>query len=814
MFDTLTRMGSSGTKEPYEIERSLRFNTDDNAYLNRTPSSDGNKKTWTFSVWMKRTSLGVLQTFFGAGSNNPDTIIKFDSNDRFEISRYYNVEGGYVNQVTSKAKFRDPADWYHFVGAVDTTESTASNRVKMYVNGVQITEFDNTNYPALNFEYEINSSSYAHYIGKHPGGQVTSGYMSDFHFVDGQRLTASDFGETDEDTGKWIPKKFSGSHGTNGFHLTFEDNSNTTAATLGKDYSGNGNNWTPNNFAVAAGTGCDSLLDNPTNNYCIMTPLGTNYEGTISDGGLRAVTSVGNANPSYGQNSTAATFAMKTGKWYAEFVCGSGNTVGWLIGVVEAFCFKGDSQTNEMGTGRAEGFGIYPVSPYAGKMFKPGGGMDDYASSGYGVNDVIGVAFDADDGEIVIYINNASQGTYTISNYKNRDGYYFTCGEGQTWTNRTIDANFGQRPFNTSAAIAEGGTAGNVLAGHKTLCANNMPEPPVIVGEDHFNTILYTGDGQSSKALTVGFQPDLCWFKCRGDVAHNHDIYDSVRGGNKRLITNDDSQEAQYSNLVQSFDANGVTIGSANEMNDADDDFVAWNWKAGGSPSSNSNGTITTSVSLNATAGFSIISYTGTGSAGTIGHGLGVAPHAIITKRRSGTEDWKVYHQFIQGGYFLKFNSGQAETSNSDVYPNTAPTSTVYSLGNHASVNGNNDTYIAYCFTEVSGYSKFGKYIGSGRTDGVFVHLGFRPAVVIYKSYETSENWRIIDNRRLGYNTTAYALFPSTNAVEYTTEPIDLLSNGFKLRNNNGGSNDTNEKFVYLAFAERPFKYANPTGLW
>ena len=282
MFDTLTRMGSSGAVA-YDIDRSLKFELGSSSYLTRTPGSDGNLREWTFSCWVKRTNLGVLQTFFSAGDNNPDTIIKFNSSDQFEISRYLDTAGGYVNQVTSKAQFRDPSIWYHVVGAIDTTEATASNRVKMYVNGEQITVFENDDYPALNFDYEMNDASYAHYIGRHPGGQYTSGYIAEFHFIDGQRLTASDFGKTDAATGQWIPIEYTGSYGSQGFYLNFSDNSGATSSTMGDDDSGNGNDWTPNNLATY-----DSVPDSPTNNFATILPIDTKMSSMVlTEGGLK-----------------------------------------------------------------------------------------------------------------------------------------------------------------------------------------------------------------------------------------------------------------------------------------------------------------------------------------------------------------------------------------------------------------------------------------------------------------------------------------------------------------------------------------------
>ena len=317
-----------GGKKAYSVDRSLRFSRADTTYVERTPSSNGNKRTWTFSAWIKRGQLTSLQTFFSAGTNNPDVIVKFTPSDQFEVSRY---GGSYQTQVTSTQKFRDPSAWYHLVAAVDTTQATASNRVKMYVNGTQITDFANSNYPSQNYEYpEINNTSYSNKIGKHgSNSQNFDGYMTEINFLDGYAYDPSYFGETNTITGQWVPKKYVGSYGTNGFYLNFSDNSGTSATTLGKDSSGNGNNFTPFNFSVAAGVGNDSLEDTPTNNFATMNPLVPSPSVTWANGNLDLSGSSGTA---YSQNNTS-TFGVSSGKWYVEVKYTFGGTNNVYIGI-------------------------------------------------------------------------------------------------------------------------------------------------------------------------------------------------------------------------------------------------------------------------------------------------------------------------------------------------------------------------------------------------------------------------------------------------------------------------------------------------
>ena len=301
-------------KKAYAVDRSLRLNDGDSAYLSRTPSSTSNRKTWTFSAWVKRSNIttGAFQTLFSANNSSNyglyGTYIWFTTTDTLAIS----INSG-IYYLQTNAVFRDIGAWYHVVVNIDTTQATSSNRMKIYVNCVQETSFATTTYPTQDLDSSINLNQ-QHTIG---GRRYTSidnyfdGYIAEVNFIDGLQYDASYFGETDPITGQWNPKKYVGSYGTNGFYLPLSDNSDTTATTLGKDNSGNSNNWTPNNFSVAAGAGNDSVEDTPTNNFCTMNPLfmnATEVAGTMSDGNL---TWRADNNYCTGQ----ATFSVKTGKW-------------------------------------------------------------------------------------------------------------------------------------------------------------------------------------------------------------------------------------------------------------------------------------------------------------------------------------------------------------------------------------------------------------------------------------------------------------------------------------------------------------------
>jgi hypothetical protein len=314
----------------------------------------------------------------------------------------------------------------------------------------------------------------------------------------------------------------------------------------------------------------------------------------------------------------------------------------------------------------------------------------------------------------------------------------------------------------------------------------------------HFNTKLYTGTGSSLALTGVGFQPDFTWIKCRAaGSGTDHVLFDAVRGVTKALNSNDNSVEDTISNSLTAFGTDGFTVNGNGATGASGDTYVGWNWKANGAGSSNTDGSINSTVSANTTAGFSIVSYTGTGSLATIGHGLGVAPKVVIVKRYSAAADWVYYTTAIDGSLdylFLNTTAAKADTSVS------VPTSTVFSKSDT-----NNETQIAYCFAEKKGFSKFGSYTGNGNADGTFVYTGFKPAFVIFKVTNDNDNWHMHDNKRTtnGGNPLNKVLYPNLNNLEGSVD-IDFLSNGFKPRSNNNAFNASGKPYIYMAFAEEP----------
>jgi hypothetical protein len=326
---------------------------------------------------------------------------------------------------------------------------------------------------------------------------------------------------------------------------------------------------------------------------------------------------------------------------------------------------------------------------------------------------------------------------------------------------------------------------------------------------DYFNIVLYTGNFTDDRAVTgVGFQPDFVWLKERSNTS-SHLLQDSVRGANKDLFSDVNSAEETNQNRLKSFTSDGFTLGAHNLSNQNTETYVAWNWLAGGSASSNSNGSITSSVSAGITQGMSIVSYTGTGSVATVGHGLGVTPKMIIVKCRNTTPAWQVYHASLGATKYLKLDQTSAEATETNRWNDTNPTSSVFTVNDSASVNGNTNTYIAYCFAEKKGYSKFGSYTGNGNADGTFVYTGFKPAFIIFKRTSGTGNWQLLDNKRTGFNPENHTQYPNSNLADQDETDANIFSNGFKLTNTGTDGNGSGSTYIYMAFAESPFVNSN-----
>jgi hypothetical protein len=797
MFSSNTTQVSDGG---YQISRSLRFNSADTAYLTRTPASASNRKTWTWSAWVKRGAMDRASRytlFASRPTANPYTLFYFSGST--QSNRYgLRFEDSSADLATTQV-FRDPSAWYHIVLAVDTTQATASNRIKMYVNGSQITVFSTASYPSQNTDMLINNTT-EQCIGDNTydvSTEAYDGYMTEVNFIDGQALTPSSFGETNAQTGVWQPKAYSGSYGTNGFYLNFSDNSNTTAATLGKDYSGNGNNWTPNNFSVTAGAGNDSLVDSPTSygvdtgvggtvrgNYCTLNPLSV-LVGTTSNGNLDGDTGTTNGGVVY-----ATMNIPNSGKWYWEYT--QTNTGTSYSGIETVVSSTSGSISN--------------IVRYIGDGTKQVDGTTSSYGASYGNTDIIGTAVDVDAGTVTFYKNGTSQGAITYATASINITPSWRDGSGSA--SLSYSANFGQRPFVHAAP-----------SGFKALCTQNLPTPTIgattaTQAGKFFDTSLYTGNAGALTVTNSGFQPDWLWIKRRDASGPYHNVFDSVRGVNKILFPNVTDAEFTSAAYLTSFNSGGFTLGAGDTGTNANAAlYVGWQWKANGSGSSNTAGSITSTVSANTTSGFSVVTYTGTGTTATIGHGLGVAPSMVIVKSRSTPAStyaarWSTYHISLGNTKVIRLESTEAAATAS-YWNNTTPTSAVFSVdGDIYGANVSGVTYVAYCFAEVAGYSKFGSYTGNGSADGPFVFTGFRPAYVMFKRTDASSNWYVFDVARNTSNVMSSFLLPNDPLAETSVVGIDFLSNGFKQRGTAADYNASGGTFIYMAFATNPFKYS------
>jgi len=773
------------------ISRSLRFNSSDSGYCSFTPSSAGNSNKFTFAGWLKLSKIpAALTSIIGGGASGIEFVIGFNSSAQFFMQEISSGGSTTHYNVTTTAVFRDPSSWYHLAVVLDTTEATGSNRVKLWINGLAVQLNFNTT-PSLNYSTLFADATYKRGIGaisaNHTNYAYLDGYLADIYFIDGQALTPSSFTETDATTGQLIPKAYTGSYGTNGFHLEFADNSSNTATTLGKDTSGNGNNWTPNNLSVTAGAGNDSLVDVPTNGAQTDTGVGGEVRGNYATLNPLDVSSLTTSNGNLQLAASAAGYVRGTmnlaGKTYWETTITTAG-LGGIIGVMQpngAFPYTNSNGYHSGGT-----------------QYVNGSSVGSWGAS-WTTGDIIGIAVDTDAGTITAYKNGSSQGSKTIS----------TTVAWMPWIHSydgTYNVNFGQRPFAYTAP-----------SGFKALNTASLPAPVITKPSTVFDVKLYTGNGSTQTISNLLFSPDFVWIKSRNNASWWHALFDTVRGAGNFLHTNNTNVEGGGgTSLLSSFTSEGFSLNNSpnGTVNGTSDTYVAWAWDAGSSTDTNNTaGTITpTGVRANATAGFSVVTYTGNGSAGaTIGHGLGVAPQLVITKSRSAANSWAVYHQALGNTKFLFFETTDAAQTNSTAWNNTSPTSTVVTFGTGTLMNGSGTTYVAYCFAPVVGYSSFGSYVGNGSSDGVFVYTGFRPRwVMVKQSSASGEGWWIRDAARNTYNSVESMLAANSSGAEISSSgyAIDFLSNGFKLRNSNPDANASGATYVYAAFAESPFNYA------
>lgn len=594
----------------------------------------------------------------------------------------------------------------------------------------------------------------------------------------GWDISFTNTGFTLDTTGTW-----ENASGGSYIYLAFAD---TRDATFFGDTSGNGNNWTPN-----ALNNTDVVLDSPVTggNFSVMNPLDDTGVNT-SEGNLKVT-------PSSDFKIIQGTIACNKNYFEGRFVSGGGGSI------------------QDMDFGVYASNGNFTRINGNGSIYKDGSLVS--SNTAYGVGDIVGIAVDVPSGTIQFYRNGTANGSAATVNTTDEYLPHFRGANA-----RVGHLNFGQDSSFAGNETPQGNTDGNGVgdfyyappSGYLALTTGNLPTPTITAPDEYFNTVLYAGDDTTSNAITgVGFQPDFTWIKARNTGVLSHGLFDSVRGANKTLFS--DVTNAENSAVVfPSFDSDGFTVSDAggNWTNDSFN-YVAWNWLAGGTAVSNTDGSITSTVSANTDAGFSVVGYTGTGSAATVGHGLSQKPMIAFFKNRDTTGQWRVYYNINglgAGVRYLALNSTSASVYDPNIWQGSIASNTVINIGSAGEVNGSGGRIICYAFHSVEGYSKIGSYTGNGSTDGTFVNLGFRPSFILLKRTDSTRDWIIFDAKRNPDNELSQFIYPNlSNSEAAATGVMDFLSNGFKLRGAGPNRNAAFGSYIFLAFAEAPFKNAN-----
>jgi len=766
------------------IASSTRFITGNTDNLSKTLSTPTDNKKWTYSVWLKRGALGAYETFLNAytGVSN-DGAIRFDSSDRIEA---YDYTGSYAYQKVTTAVFRDPAAWIHVVFAVDTTQ-TGNNCQRLYVNGAEVTSWSTNTTSCSSGNTRINSAI-AHTIGIFGGAAYNfDGYLSDAYFVDGQALTPSSFGEYDT-SGYWRPKTYSGTYGTNGFHLPLMGTS--TAASVGTDTSGNGNYWTVNNIATT-----DFVSDSPTNGFPTMNPINAPSSITFANGNL-ALSDASDTNV-----VTTGTTGINSGKWYYE-----AHVTTLSVG----------SKRPQIGWASTKKDGTLTSNTYLGDEYSWASDDNYWFNGAQTLNSI-----DFSQGDLLMFALDTGTGNMWFGKngtWNEGDPAAGTGSPGGATTSPTlvplyrqannagavtITYNFGQSvsPTSTATVLPYRSSAGGYFqyappTDFKALSTANLPAPTVTIPKNYFDAVTYTGSGTATSTWSgfVAFQPDIVWLKDRTS-ANAHGIFASSTATYPAWASNASTAEGGgFGTALTGFLSNGFSLGASTTVNTSGDNYISWMWKE--SP----------------TAGMDIVTYTGDNTSNrTISHSLGKSPDFAIVKRRDSatTGDPYVWHNKLTGAaYFLKLDTTAAQSNTTPPWGTGGWTSSTFMVSNGTeNINVSGGTYVAYLFASTTGFSAFGTYTGNAAADGPFVYTGFKPRFVMIKSSTATDAWLIYDTARNTYNVAGTELVPNTAAADATISGIDFLSNGFKLRTITTTPNAA-QTYVYAAFAEIPFYYS------
>ena len=830
MFQNNLLMAAASISDAaYTVDYSCRFNPADNAYLSSTLGTPSSTTAFTMSTWVKRGALGAFTTMFSSykGSGSGDrSAIYFRGSDNNALTVTGEEGASTPLTKTTTQLFRDPGAWYNIVVSFDLTASS-STYCRVYINGSQVTSFSTDTVPSADQALAWNRDGYRFTVGSDAltlASDDFDGYLSQTCLIDGLTLSASSFGEFNN--GVWRPIDITGlTFGNNGFLLDYADSSD-----LGNDVSGNNNDFPSSGLAAN-----DQMSDTPTDNFAVLNPLDAKSLMILSNGNLHLTQTANTSNTkSY---PVPATIRMNSGKFAVESTIATqvDSTPNPCLGIATLDTFDRDDNVGSQSTAPVGYFWANPIGGYTYEITEGDGGTGDgdYTPADApdaADDDVLQMYVDNDAGKVWWGVNGTilkdasgnlgdpAAGTNpNLTFTANSDMIVYASAWGYNtggYSAMAIDLNFGQNTF-----------ADTPPSGFKALSTANLATPAIKDGSKAFQTTLYTGNGSTRNIDQTGnstFKPDLVWIKNR-DTTDGHKLVDIVRGATKELSSDSNAVESTDTDGVTSFDSDGFGLGTgAGGYNDDTEDFVAWQWLAGsGAGSSNEDGTInTTTTSVNTAAGISMGTYTGTGSAATIGHGLGAAPKMVIVKERANDAgSWFVYHASMatdpQTDYLL-LDTDAIPVDDSTVWNDTAPTSTVFSVGTHDDVNGSTDTYVAYCFEEIEGFSFFGSYTGNGNVDGPFIYTGFRPAFTLgpKRITTTGNDWNLNDNKRYPFNQgTVPYIYANTTAAEVgaTTQNFDFLANGFKVRGSGNVYNNDGATYIFGAWASNPFGGASTT---
>ena len=708
----------------HQIANSARYNQSASAHMYRTNGTATNEDKCTMSAWVKRTKLGSHTAFTGAydpaGWGGGYLTIGMENGDNFKFLHHPSSNAATQGQITSDALYRDSSAFYHVVVAYDSSQGTAANRVKIYINGSQLTDITATTYPDQNQDFILNKNGCKIFIGSggDSGGgvyQPWDGYIAEYVMIDGTAYAASDFGETKN--GVWIPKDPSGlTFGNNGVYCKFESSSD-----LGNDSSGNNNDFTVSNVSAH-----DQMLDTPTfnsssngGNFATLGGLEKNTGGfTISEGNLKYAVSTNN------RGFIASTGVPESGKYYWEVRVTQfgGSEDGVFLGVCEPDKMRGNLTASGRGGAEVSGAGGYTVDNYNGRAMLDGVAQSaDAIGTARSVPQTFGIAIDRDNNTFKwTYDGSTYSSTYTIPS-TGVLAPYIGSGGGSNTASGVF--NFGSDSTFAGLVTAGGNADENgygdfslsVPSGYVALCAANLPTADAVdpaqtddnFPQKMFDAKLYTGNGSTNNITGVGFQPDLTWIKIR-NTASNGPLVDSSRGTNKIMFSQINDAEVTSANLT-SFDSDGFSLagGLASydpNFNGNTNTYVAWNWRAnGGTTSTNSSGSVSVTQQVDPSGGISISTYSGAGGTGTIGHGLSSAPTMVIVKQRNGANNWAVYAKGAGNTKYAYMDRSNA-FGTAALWQNTTPSSSLVYLGDTNEVNHSGRTYVAYCFADVEGY--------------------------------------------------------------------------------------------------------------